>query len=60
MVSTIDIRVDFLHGSEPKDLYAEAEIIKDGNRIVKVDVKIYHDKEKIIADARCAFSILRK
>lgn len=59
-VSTIDIRVDFLHGSEPRDLYAEAEIIKDGKRIVKVDVKVYHDKETIIAIARCAFSILRK
>ena len=58
-VNTIDIRVDYLHGSEPKDLFAEAEIIKDGKRIIKVDVKLYHNKEKIIAIARCAFSILR-
>ena len=58
-VNTIDIRVDYLHGSEPKDLFAEAEIIKDGKRIIKVDVKLYHSKEKIIAVARCACSILR-
>ncbi len=58
-VNTIDIRVDYLHGSEPKDLFADAEIIKDGKRIIKVDVKLYHSKEKIIAVARCAFSILR-
>ncbi len=58
-VNTIDIRVDYLHGSEPKDLFAEAEIIKDGKRIIKVDVKLYHSKERIIAVARCAFSILR-
>jgi len=58
-VSTIDIRVDYLHGSEPIDLFAEAEMIKDGKRIIKVDVKLYHKKEKIIAIARCAFSILR-
>ncbi len=58
-VNTIDIRVDYLHGSEPKDLFAEAEIIKDGKRIIKVDVKLYHSKEKIIAVARCAYSILR-
>lgn len=58
-VSTIDIRVDYLHGSEPKDFFAEAEIIKNGNRIIKADVKLYHEKEKIIAVARCAFSILR-
>lgn len=58
-VNTIDIRVDYLHGSEPKDLFADAEIIKDGKRIIKVDVKLYHSKEKIIAVARCAYSILR-
>ncbi|MEN8125915.1 MAG: hotdog fold thioesterase [Bacteroidota bacterium] len=58
-VSTIDIRVDYLHGSEPKDFYAEAEIIKNGKRIIKADVKLYHEKDKIIAIARCAFSILR-
>ena len=40
-VSTIDIRVDYLNGSEPKDLFAEAEIIKNGNRIIKADVKLY-------------------
>ncbi len=58
-VSTIDLRVDFLHGSEPKDIFAEAEVIKSGKRIVKVDVKLYHEKEKIIALGRCAFSVLR-
>ncbi|MCF6222409.1 MAG: PaaI family thioesterase [Flavobacteriaceae bacterium] len=58
-VSTIDIRVDYLNGSEPVDLFAEAEIIKNGKRIIKVDVKLYHKKERIIAIARCAFSILR-
>lgn len=58
-VSTIDMRIDFLNGSEPKDFFAEAEIIKNGKRIVKADIKLYHDKEKIIAIARCAFSVLR-
>lgn len=59
-ISTIDIRIDFLHGSEPKDIFAEAEIIKNGKRIVKADIKLYHDNDKIIAIARCAFSVLRK
>ncbi len=58
-VSTIDMRVDYLHGSEPKDFYAEAEIIKNGKRIVKVDIKLYHEKGNIIAIARCVFSVLR-
>lgn len=58
-VSTIDIRVDYLNGSEPKDFFAEAKIIKNGKRIIKADVKLYHEKDTIIAIARCAFSILR-
>jgi uncharacterized protein (TIGR00369 family) len=58
-VSTIDMRIDYLHGSEPKDFYAEARIIKNGKRIVKADIKLYHEESKIIAIARCAFSVLR-
>ncbi len=59
-VNTIDMRIDYLLGSKPEDIYAEAEIIKDGKRIIKVDVKLYHEKNKIIALARRAFSVLRK
>jgi len=59
-VSTVDMRIDYLHGSEPKDFYAEAKIIKNGKRIIKADIKLYHDESKIIALARCAFSVLRK
>lgn len=58
-VSTVDMRIDYLHGSEPKDFYAEATIIKNGKRIIKADIKLYHEKSKIIALARCAFSVLR-
>jgi len=59
-VSTVDMRIDYLHGSEPRDFYAEAKIIKNGKRIIKADIKLYHDESKIIALARCAFSVLRK
>ncbi|VAW77298.1 hypothetical protein MNBD_GAMMA12-889 [hydrothermal vent metagenome] len=59
-VSTIDMRIDYLHGSEPKDLYAEASVIKNGKRIIKVDVKLYHEPNNIIAVARCVLSVLRK
>ncbi|HHC80271.1 MAG TPA: hotdog fold thioesterase [Flavobacteriia bacterium] len=58
-VSTIDMRIDYLHGSEPKDFFAEATIIKNGKRIIKADIELYHEKSKIIALARCAFSVLR-
>ena len=51
-VSTIDMRIDYLHGSEPKDFYAEAEVIKNGKRIIKADIKLYHEQSKIIALAR--------
>jgi len=59
-VSTIDMRIDYLHGSEPKDFYAKANVIKSGKRIVKVDVELYHEPNNIIAVARCVFSVLRK
>ena len=59
-VSTVDMRIDYLHGSEPKDFYAEATLIKNGKRIIKADIKLYHEETKVIALARCAFSVLRK
>lgn len=59
-VNTIDMRIDYLHGSEPMDFYAEATLIKNGKRIIKADIELYHEKSKIIAVARCAYSVLRK
>lgn len=59
-VSTVDMRIDYLHGSEPKDFYAEATIIKNGKRIIITDIKLYHEQSKIISLARCTFSVLRK
>lgn len=57
-VNTIDMRIDYLHGSEPKDFFAEAKILKNGKRIIIVDIELYHEKSKIIAVARCSFSVL--
>ena len=59
-VNTIDMRIDYLHGSEPKDFFAEAKIIKIGKRILIVDIELYHEKTKTIAIARCSLSDLSK
>jgi uncharacterized protein (TIGR00369 family) len=60
-LNTIDMRMDYLHGAVKKDIYAKASVIKNGKRIIKVDVELFQDeKEEPVALARCAYSILRK
>ncbi len=57
-LNTIDMRIDFLHGTTKKDIYAEGEILKTGKRIIKADVRLWHDETKLVAVARCAYSVL--
>src|SRR5258706_16108336 len=59
-INTIDMRMDYLHGAVKKDIYAKARIIKNGKRIIKVDVELFQDeREEPVALARCCYSILR-
>ncbi len=58
-LNTIDIRIDYLQGAIKEDLFAEAELLKIGKRIIKADVKLYQETKGVVAIARCAFSMLR-
>ena len=59
-INTINMRIDYLHGVKPVDIYAEAFLIKSGKRVVNVDVKIFEEGGKeAVAIARCAYSVLR-
>lgn len=58
-LNTIDIRIDYLQGAIKEDLFAEAELLKVGKRIIKADVKLYQETKGVVAIARCAFSMLR-
>ena len=58
-LNTIDIRVDYLQGAVKEDIYAEAELVKVGKRIIKADVKLYQESKGTVAIARAAFSMLK-
>ncbi|MCF8461000.1 MAG: PaaI family thioesterase [Flavobacteriales bacterium] len=58
-LNTIDIRIDYLSGAVKEDLYAEAELLKVGKRIIKVDVKLYQESKGTVAIARGSFSLLK-
>ena len=59
-VNTIDMRIDYLHGALEDDLFAEARLVKAGNRIILADVKLFQKhQEEPVAVARCAYSIKR-
>ena len=58
-LNTIDLRIDYLSGAIKEDLYAEAELLKVGKRIIKADVKLYQQSKGTVAIARGAFSLLK-
>ena len=58
-LNTIDLRIDYLSGAIKEDLYAEAELLKVGKRIIKADVKLYQESKGTVAIARGAFSLLK-
>lgn len=58
-LNTIDLRIDYLNGAIKEDLYAEAELLKVGKRIIKADVKLYQASKGTVAIARGAFSLLK-
>lgn len=41
-VSTIDLRVDYLRPGKPLTLVAEAQVVRQGNRVGVADVRLYH------------------
>ncbi|MBI1285982.1 MAG: hotdog fold thioesterase [Flavobacteriales bacterium] len=58
-LNTIDLRIDYLSGAIKEDIYAEAELLKVGKRIIKADVKLYQESKGTVAIARGAFSLLK-
>ncbi len=41
-VSTIDLRVDYLRPAKLEGLVAEAQVVRRGNRVAVVDVKVFN------------------
>ena len=45
---------------ESKYIYAKAEILKKGKRIITIDCTVYGDDEKIAATTRTEFAVTKK
>ncbi|MEM6265213.1 MAG: hotdog fold thioesterase [Bacteroidota bacterium] len=63
-LATIDMRVDYLKpGLGGKDIWAEAQVTKNGSRVVVTHMEAWHeiDGEKLlIAEGRGAYSAVRE
>jgi len=59
-INTIDIRIDYLKGATNRDIFAVAELIKEGKHMIKADIKLFNDEDDLIAIARASYSVLRK
>lgn len=59
-MSTIDLRIDYLWGTTTKDLYVEAKVSRNGQRVIAVSMQAYHESDKLVAEGRGVYSIRRK
>ena len=61
-VSTIDLRVDYLAPAGADTLIAEAEVVRVGNRVAVVDIRVWQEQNptKIVATGKGVYNIRRK
>ena len=61
-VSTIDLRVDYLAPGAPEPLYADAKIVRVGNRVGVCDVRCWQPSqpERTVATGKAVYNIKRK
>ncbi len=58
-VSTIDLRVDYLRPGKTATLVAEGTVVRRGNRVAVVDVKLFHanDEAVMIATGKAVYNV---
>ena len=60
-LSTIDMRVDYLLPGRPEDIYAEASVLRKGNRVIVTTMRAFHASDRIsIAEGRAVYNISRR
>lgn len=61
MVSTIDLRVDYLRPGRSHRLVAESTVTRMGNRVASVDTVCFHpdEPERLIATGKAAYNVNR-
>ncbi|MDX1278433.1 hotdog fold thioesterase [Oceanihabitans sediminis] len=57
-LSTIDLRIDYLHGAKAKDVLVEGKIVRLGNRILVVKMKAFQD-DVLIAEGKGVYNFIR-
>ena len=61
-VSTIDLRVDYLSPGAPDKLIADGTVVRVGNRVGVVDVRVFQPSapERTVATGKAVYNIKRK
>jgi acyl-coenzyme A thioesterase PaaI-like protein len=60
-IATIDMRIDYLKPGEPRDLIAEAMVLRSGNRVVLTEMWLHHgDRTQLVAIGKAAYNVHRK
>lgn len=58
--ATLDLRIDYLRpGRVDRDILAEAEVVRLGNRVAVVNIDLRHDgDERRLAQVRAAYNVV--
>jgi len=61
-VSTIDLRVDYLRPGKLATLVAEGNVVRTGNRVAVVDVRLFHveDATQVVATGKGVYNIMTR
>jgi uncharacterized protein (TIGR00369 family) len=61
-VSTIDLRVDYLSPGAPETLIADGQVVRTGNRVGVVDVRVWQPStpERTVATGKAVYNIKRQ
>lgn len=58
--ASIDLRVDFLRPGQPMDLLAEGRIVRDGNSVIFVETRVWHEETgEVITEGRVVLRVKR-
>lgn len=61
VISTIDMRVDYLRPGKPEDLFVEGRLVRSGNRIVVTSMIAFQgNKDYVVAEAKGVYNVKRK
>ena len=62
LMTTIDLRIDYMHGMNPEPFLVEAEVARKGKRVVTTRMRAWHENEpeaerKVLAEGRAVFHV---